>query len=209
LKFAGASFANVRHGSPAFILKSTAGINSSQWFASVRQGSSALLSRLLSNSSPSSREPERCDAHASSYAGNNTHKPQITNAYLDCAPGRVQSSPTASRPTSREGSGASVDAPAKAAQSGGVGCAASRDETHIVNARGYLLGLLGPLADLIGGAAAIISARVAAANLRETAAQSSESIGPSGRIGLGPRPASPSKPLRTEKMRSPSHSPST
>jgi len=49
LKFAGASSASVRYGSPAFILKLIAVVNSSQWFASVRQGSSALLSALLSN----------------------------------------------------------------------------------------------------------------------------------------------------------------
>jgi hypothetical protein len=48
LKFAGASFANVRHSSPAFVLKSASKVNRSQQFASVRQSPSALLSRLLS-----------------------------------------------------------------------------------------------------------------------------------------------------------------
>src|SRR5438309_6129001 len=48
LKFADTSSANVRQGSPAFILKLTAGLNSSRSFASVRQCSPALLSPLLS-----------------------------------------------------------------------------------------------------------------------------------------------------------------
>ena len=48
MKFAGASSAGVRYGSPAFISKLTAVVNSSQWFASVRHRSSALLSTLLS-----------------------------------------------------------------------------------------------------------------------------------------------------------------
>src|SRR5438105_15857706 len=48
LNFAGASSARVRHGSPKFILKLTAGIKSSPWFVDVRQSSPALLSRLLS-----------------------------------------------------------------------------------------------------------------------------------------------------------------
>ncbi len=45
LKFAGPSVANVRHGSPAFILKLTAKINSSPTFARVRHSSPALLSK--------------------------------------------------------------------------------------------------------------------------------------------------------------------
>jgi hypothetical protein len=49
LKFAGSLFANVRHGSPGFILKLSAGINSSPSFAKVRHRSPALLSALLSN----------------------------------------------------------------------------------------------------------------------------------------------------------------
>jgi hypothetical protein len=48
LKFARASSASVRHGSPEFILKLTAGVKSSPWFVDVRQSSPALLSRLLS-----------------------------------------------------------------------------------------------------------------------------------------------------------------
>src|SRR2546421_366522 len=48
LKFAGASSAGARYGSPAFISKLTAVVNSSQWFAKVHQGSPALLSGLLS-----------------------------------------------------------------------------------------------------------------------------------------------------------------
>jgi hypothetical protein len=48
LKFAGTSFASVRHGPPEFILKLTAEVNSLQSFAKVRHGSPALLSELLS-----------------------------------------------------------------------------------------------------------------------------------------------------------------